>query len=276
VADEHTRRMFQWRSQVGDDHRLTPFDFRIAYAVAERVYRDTSCAKTSQAQLAADVGATIRGVQKALRRLSEHKHLQVEDNSKRGRINRYWPIIRAESVEDRAADQGTNGCSYPLNETPELPFVPPPNSGSEEVRTTVRTEELLKGTSEGPSENISANKKMSANKEAETAFEEWYGLYPKHVARGAALKAYRRALSQGATVEELKLGAMRYTTERTGQDPKFTAHPATWLNAGRWMDEPDNPAKPAVSSDLPLENTPRPKGAPGSNGYARIARGWFK
>ena len=32
--------------------------------------------------------------------------------------------------------------------------------------------------------------------------------------------------------------------ERTGQEAKFTAHPATWLNGGRWKDEPAPP--PAV------------------------------
>jgi len=50
---------------------------------------------------------------------------------------------------------------------------------------------------------------------------------------------------------------MRYALQREGQDQKFTKHPATWLNAEGWNDEP---AKPAAFSTR------------ATNGYARIAR----
>ncbi|OKO71893.1 hypothetical protein AC630_31760 [Bradyrhizobium sp. AS23.2] len=43
-------------------------------------------------------------------------------------------------------------------------------------------------------------------------------------------------------------GAMRYAAERTGQDPKFTKHPATWLNGECWKDEPEPPARPRMSA----------------------------
>src|SRR5687768_9622920 len=132
MADEHTRRMFQWRKQLGADRKLTPFDFRVAYAVAEETYRDSGCAVVSQARIAAAVGATTRGVQKSLHRIAARGHLHIEDNSKRGRKNRYRPILRSE--EDAAGPgQGTNDGSTPPDTTPELPFVP-----SGEVRTTVR------------------------------------------------------------------------------------------------------------------------------------------
>jgi hypothetical protein len=32
-------------------------------------------------------------------------------------------------------------------------------------------------------------------------------------------------------------GAQRYAGERAGQDPQFTAHPATWLYQERWLDD---------------------------------------
>ncbi|WP_244471619.1 hypothetical protein [Methylobacterium sp. ARG-1] len=41
-----------------------------------------------------------------------------------------------------------------------------------------------------------------------------------------------------ATPEELITGAERFAAERAGEDPTFTAHAKTWLNAGRWADEP--------------------------------------
>jgi hypothetical protein len=33
----------------------------------------------------------------------------------------------------------------------------------------------------------------------------------------------------------------RYAKSVEGSDPKFVAHPATWLNGERWDDEPDIP-----------------------------------
>ena len=69
-------------------------------------------------------------------------------------------------------------------------------------------------------------------------FEKWNRLYPKHEAKRAALKAYKQALSRGATVDDLKLGAMRYAAAREGELPRFTKHPATWLNGDCWRDAP--------------------------------------
>jgi hypothetical protein len=69
-------------------------------------------------------------------------------------------------------------------------------------------------------------------------FESWWSQYPRHVAKGAALKAYASPKKHGAAPEQLLAGAMRYAQERHGQDPKYTKHPATWLNGGCWDDEP--------------------------------------
>jgi hypothetical protein len=79
-------------------------------------------------------------------------------------------------------------------------------------------------------------------KPAPTRFDEFYRTYPRHVGRGAALKAYASVIKAGkATEQELIDGAKRYATERAGQDPRFTKHPATWLNAECWKDEPVSP-----------------------------------
>jgi hypothetical protein len=70
-------------------------------------------------------------------------------------------------------------------------------------------------------------------------FESWYQQFPKHVAKAAALKAYRAVITKKlATPAELLAGAMRYAAERSGQDPKYTKHASTWLNGGCWDDEP--------------------------------------
>jgi hypothetical protein len=42
-------------------------------------------------------------------------------------------------------------------------------------------------------------------------------------------------------------GAMRYAAERTGQDQRYTKHPATWLNGQCWKDE-SNAAAPRATT----------------------------
>jgi hypothetical protein len=51
-------------------------------------------------------------------------------------------------------------------------------------------------------------------------------------------------------------GTKRYAEERFGQDPKFTAHAASWLNSERWAD-----------GELPL--------VPSSNGWRRNGTGYY-
>jgi hypothetical protein len=75
-------------------------------------------------------------------------------------------------------------------------------------------------------------------------FDEFWKIYPRHVAKKAAERAYRRAV-KSATAVDILHGAMRYAAERTGQDGQFTKHPATWLNGGCWDDEPTRKADDA-------------------------------
>lgn len=76
-------------------------------------------------------------------------------------------------------------------------------------------------------------------------FEDFWKVYPRRVAKLAAIKAYARALRY-ATPAVINEGAARYAQVRAGQDPQFTAHPSTWLNAGRWSDEISTTQPPTV------------------------------
>ncbi len=66
----------------------------------------------------------------------------------------------------------------------------------------------------------------------------------------AAFKAYCAAMNKKlATPADLLSGAMRYAAERSGQDPKYTKHPATWLNSGCWSDEPSAPITSTIDAN---------------------------
>ena len=70
----------------------------------------------------------------------------------------------------------------------------------------------------------------------QTAFDEFWLRYPRKVGKQAAIKAFAKAIK---TVEPNVIieGAERYANDPNRVDA-FTAHPTTWLNAGRWNDDP--------------------------------------
>lgn len=69
-------------------------------------------------------------------------------------------------------------------------------------------------------------------------FAEWYEAFPRHIARIAALKAYRKARKEPEiTAQVLLLAAKAYATETSDRDKDKIKYPATWLNGGCWTDE---------------------------------------
>jgi uncharacterized protein YdaU (DUF1376 family) len=73
---------------------------------------------------------------------------------------------------------------------------------------------------------------------APDGFEAFWAEVPRKVAKDNARKAYDKALRK-ADARTLIEAMRRYAQSRIGEDPRYTAHPASWLNAGRWQDEPE-------------------------------------
>lgn len=85
---------------------------------------------------------------------------------------------------------------------------------------------------------------------ADREFDAFWAVYPRRVAKRAARKAWDQATKR-APAGVIFAGAERYR-DQLGRDPTFTAHPATWLNADRWADEPmprgsPNGARPSTT-----------------------------
>ena len=70
-------------------------------------------------------------------------------------------------------------------------------------------------------------------------FGMWYNVYPRHIGRPDAERAYVKAC-RTATPSELLEAAKRFAADskRNQTAPEFIPHPASWLNKGRWTDEP--------------------------------------
>lgn len=82
------------------------------------------------------------------------------------------------------------------------------------------------------------------------AFAEFWPVYPRRVARGAAERAYAKALKGGASPATILLGVRRFAEKvaRDGTEAQYIPHPATWLNATRWDDEPEPATSPKFKS----------------------------
>lgn len=68
-------------------------------------------------------------------------------------------------------------------------------------------------------------------------FESWWKIYPRRA--GGKRKAFIAYTKARTKVDDRCLmdAAMVYSDSRVGEDPRFTAHPTTWLNQERWNDE---------------------------------------
>ena len=92
--------------------------------------------------------------------------------------------------------------------------------------------------------------KKGSTARVESDFLDFYAAYPRHVGKEAARRAFVKAVKAGTPAADIIEGARRYAaaTAAAGTETRYVAHPATWLNAGRWSDDMQDAA--------PVELTP--------------------
>jgi hypothetical protein len=109
--------------------------------------------------------------------------------------------------------------------------------------TTVGNSTAGDSTAEKPTDNKNTTYKedkelRSINQDKlDRAFSEFWEVYPRKVGKSAAKKSFAKAYT--CANGEVVLGAQRYANDPyLPLDKNFIPHPATWLNAGRWEDDP--------------------------------------
>ena len=70
-------------------------------------------------------------------------------------------------------------------------------------------------------------------------FETFWSMYPRKIAKGAALKAWLKLtpLDQQLAIDALPNHVKHWEIKQT--EKEYICYPATWLNGWRWMDEID-------------------------------------
>ena len=101
-----------------------------------------------------------------------------------------------------------------------------------------------------PAAPVKKTKKKNSTARVESDFLDFYAVYPRHVGKEAARRAFVKAVKTKAPAADIIEGARRYAaaTAAAGIETRYIAHPATWLNAGRWSDDMEDAA--------PVERTP--------------------
>jgi hypothetical protein len=76
-------------------------------------------------------------------------------------------------------------------------------------------------------------------------FASWYAIYPKHVDRIDAAKAFARLMKSGAiTLETLMAATVRYAVKVANTEKQFIKAPSVWINKGSYLDEPEGDGGP--------------------------------
>jgi biotin operon repressor len=74
-------------------------------------------------------------------------------------------------------------------------------------------------------------------------FDCFWQRYPRKIGKLAARAAFDKAIKL-TDFDTIMNATVDFASSRKGQDESYTPHPATWLNQGRWEDEPIKEAKP--------------------------------
>lgn len=124
----------------------------------------------------------------------------------------------------------------------------------EPTSATVGNSTAGHSTMEQPTDNKNINIKEDHIKntypqaELEGAFAEFWTLYPRKVEKIAARKAFEKALTQ-ADVQTILEGTKRLASDPNLPEKAYLKHPASWLNAGGWEDEP-YPERPRTPQQI--------------------------
>jgi hypothetical protein len=70
------------------------------------------------------------------------------------------------------------------------------------------------------------------------AFNQFWDVYPKHLQKGEARKAFFKAVQRVGDADTILDGARRMAADPNLPVKQFIPYPATWLNRDGWDDEP--------------------------------------
>ena len=208
-----------WRTKLPTSEKM------VLLVIADHASDEGDNAWPSQATIATRASCTIRTVQRCVNNLVREGYLRMEKGAGGSATCR----------DDRRPHR------YTIN----LKRLRGDNlTTRKELRGVIDDEDGA--TLETDTGRLSRPMNHSNEPSIETPFDLFWNAYPKKIAKKAALKAWTQA-TKDTDPNVIIASAQAYAKDKTRQEA-YTAYPATWLNAGRWMDEV-TVAKPPVVVD---------------------------
>jgi len=210
------------RSQIGPfsivpewvmDRGLSATGLKLYVTLGRFADYDSGVAFPSRETLAARMSCSEKTVDRAVTELEEAECIEVWAVS-RYASKRY----RVLQVDPRGLREGT----FLSDEETDL--------SGEETNLSVRKDtdvHLTRTNEREPLERESKNE----------AFSVFWFLYPRRVGKTAAKKAFDKAVDS-VGLETVLDGVKRFASDPYLPETKFIPHPSTWLNEGRWDDDP--------------------------------------
>jgi hypothetical protein len=279
-----TRAAFMQRASAPN---VPPVAFKLAWLIAYKyMNRETQTARPAQETLARDLNVSVRHVRR-LADMLEPLGLVIAPGHGPNRSSTYWidpdkatgpqkrtreSSIEAEkrtpesAIADRNADSRRQKTGLPATENRTRESAQPYKKNQEEEPR--EESDSRPGFLDSKKDAV---RRKKDKKDSGAEFDRFWSVYPRRVAKEAAAKAFTAALKRGIEPETLITGAQRYAVERAGQEPRYTKHPATWLNGGCWEDEAPAGAVIDQNGNVVGYEQPRPQPQSAGRGFATIA-----
>ncbi len=101
-----------------------------------------------------------------------------------------------------------------------------------ESNSSVITNPITKNNFPIPNNNIVISKEITID------FDHFWSAYPRKVGKQKCLRWWKSHKPDATLLQKMLAALEQQTRSRQWQDPQYIPHPYTWLNQGRWEDEP--------------------------------------
>ena len=168
--------------------------------------------------------------------------LQTDLDALRERLHAYACVAARPQAAAAGHVEQEKKESKEETEKEKVPHTPYKEKGKEETKE--RKELSLAHSSENSAHPVDERERVRRF-DVQVLFDRFWRVYPRKVAKIAARKAFERILRKADDPAALTatmcraLERQRDSENWTHDEGRFVPYPATWLNAGRWEDEPE-------------------------------------
>jgi hypothetical protein len=151
------------------------------------------------------------------------------------RVLRFLSELQTDQSIETRTETGQTVISLCNYET----YQAPSHDAETQTKTLPDTQSATNKKERKESKNINSARAAVVDE----GFSEWYALYPRKKQPSEALRAYRKVIDGGkVTQSDLITRTREFSAEwskRADEDRRFIPYPASWMNAGGYLDEPE-------------------------------------